>query len=163
MVKRSREGESDGGGDGEDEEEGQDDEANRVIGDVEGSKTEVPKHEDEYVDEEKYTTVTIEPMDASDAEEDDEDDNDSDGVSKDETKADGKPKVRPTVKEVKMPDGTVKEKRIWTKEKPTGPKQKKKKVKKFRYESKVERKATRSKQRARNNDAAKTRREAGKS
>lgn len=161
ILKKSREGESDA----EEPEVGSAVDGQTV--DVEdeaelASRAEIPRHEDEYIDEEKYTTVTIEAMDGSASEEEsgeDSESEDGEGGAKD----DGKTKVRATVKEIVMPDGTIKKKRIWTKDKPTVAKQKKKKVKKFRYESKMERKATRSKQRARNNDAAKTRREAAKS
>lgn len=87
--------------------------------------------EDEYIDEDKYTTVTIESVGISKA-----------GFSKvgeeaDEERAEG-------TEEGKEGDGK-KEKRVWTKEWPKNNKPKKKKVK-FRYETKAERKAERMKQ-----------------
>lgn len=162
ILKKTREGESDA----------EKPEADSIVegkaADIEdvaevASKAELSRHEDEYVDEEKYTTVTVEPMDDSVGMEDKVGEGSESEDRGDSAKGDGKGKVRATAREIVMPDGTIKKKRIWTKDKPTATRQKKKKVKKFRYESKVERKATRSKQRAKNNDAAKTRREAAKS
>ena len=98
---------------------------------------------DEYVDEDKYTTVTIEAMDDP---QDVHDDGDKAGPMK-ET-ADGA--------EQKEGDEQRKGKREWTKNKPAGIKKKKKP--KFRYESKAERKAGRQKQKSKNSAAAKERR-----
>ena len=53
-------------------------------------------------------------------------------------------------------DTPIKLKRVWTKERPGGPKKKKKK---FRYESKAERKATRHKERSGNTAKAKARKD----
>ena len=50
----------------------------------------------------------------------------------------------------------AKTKRVWTKERPSGPKKKKKK---FKYESKAERKVTRYKERSGNRAKAKARKE----
>lgn len=136
MLKKARKAEdsdesSDDGEDGDVETET----ADLPMDDIEG-------RQDEYIDEEKYTTVTIEPMKLSDEEESSADEADGD---------DGEASRTPT-------EGLKKEKRVWTKDKPAGSKPKKKK-KKFRYESKVERKATRSKQATKNSAAARARRE----
>ena len=108
--------------------------------------------EEEYVDEDKFTTVTVEPMNLSGSEDDaaSEDDNaaseDAEGQSNaPATSRKGQPKIGK--------DG----KRVWTKEKPDTGKAKKKR-KKFRYESKVERKMNRTKQAVKNSAAAKARR-----
>ena len=107
-------------------------------------------HEAEYIDEDRYTTVTVEEMDLS-----------KEGIYKAEQTAaraeDGNA----------IPDGeqegdgeTKATKRIWTKERPKdGVRKPKKKKAKFRYESKAERKQTRAKQRAKNSKQAKARRE----
>lgn len=104
--------------------------------------------EDEYVDEDRYTTVTVEAVDidrqgihtGETAEEISEDPGGDGEQGKATTDAPGEAK-----------------KRIWTKEKPKGDKPKKKKQK-FRYESKAERKFTRSKQQSKNREQAKARR-----
>ncbi|KAF1950671.1 hypothetical protein CC80DRAFT_496592 [Byssothecium circinans] len=85
---------------------------------------EVIDQEDEYIDEDKYTTVTIETV----------------GISKHgfETKGDREGDGGDA-------DGEKKEKKVWTKEKPKTSRPKKKKIK-FRYETKAERKAERVKQ-----------------
>ncbi|KAL6709680.1 hypothetical protein ACN47E_001108 [Coniothyrium glycines] len=87
--------------------------------------------EDEYVDEDKYTTVTIESVGITKA-----------GFlkpgDKDEAEGDADAKEKAAEEEKK-------EKRVWTKEWPKNNKPKKKKVK-FRYETKAERKAERMKQ-----------------
>lgn len=82
--------------------------------------------EDEYIDEDKYTTVTIESVGisksgfekAAGAKQDDDDD----------------------------AAAAEKQKREWTKEKPKSDRPKKPKKKKFRYETKAERKMERVKQ-----------------
>lgn len=90
--------------------------------------------EDEYIDEDKYTTVTIESVGISKA-----------GFS---TPGDEDTNVKTSSHEGggenKEPDAEVK-KRVWTKAWPKSDKPKKKKVK-FRYETKTERKAERMKQ-----------------
>lgn len=101
---------------------------------------------DEYVDEDKYTTVTIEAMD---------DPRDTQADSEDQAKAAAAAKA----KEDALKAGTDKKKRIWTREKPgNGVSKVKPKKKKFRYESKAERKVTRQKQNSKNTAAAKERR-----
>lgn len=97
------------------------------------------KDDAEYADEDKYTTVTVEPMRSGNEEA--EDDDDTGG------KADKTTTEDPTNK-----------KRIWTKDKPKTTKAPTKKKQKFRYESKAERKATRVKQKSKNQKAAKARR-----
>lgn len=97
--------------------------------------------EDEYIDEDKYTTVTIESVDISRA-----------GFSvpgKDADEAMDTGKAEREEAEKKDGEGGIKRdangKRIWTKERPKTEWPKKKKIK-FRYESKADRKATRFKQ-----------------
>jgi ribosomal RNA-processing protein 17 len=105
--------------------------------------------EDEFVDEDKYTTVTVEAMGESASEGSDED-----GDAK------GSHSAAPMGDMAEV--GAAKKKRIWTKEPPAAdgrPKQKKKK--KFRYETKAERQETRRKQKKQSR-AAKAKREKGK-
>ena len=115
---------------------------------------EVPEvdHEEDYIDEDRHTTVTIEAVDVSkdglhkvaiEKEDDDE---------SDEIKEDGKSSGNAGREGQKARNG----KRVWTKERPGGPKKKKKK---FRYESKAERKVTRHKERSGSRAKAKARRE----
>ena len=108
-------------------------------------------HEDEYIDDDRFTTVTVEAVNIN-----------RDGLHKaivedDEapptiTEEDngGHPKDSHVTKQLESQGG----KRKWTKERPSGPKKKKKK---FRYESKAERKVTRYKERSGNKDKAKAR------
>jgi ribosomal RNA-processing protein 17 len=101
-------------------------------------------HEAEYIDEDKYTTVTVEAMDVT-----------REGLFKaeqEEAKEDEK-QAADTSEEP-----TADKKRKWTKDKPkdAGHKTKKKK-RNFRYESKAERKATRSKERSKNHKQARER------
>jgi ribosomal RNA-processing protein 17 len=110
-------------------------------------------HEAEYIDEDKYTTVTVEALDLSKGGlqkveqegRNQEDDEGTEVVAEEDTESKdaAKPKKRP-----------------WTKEKPRDRTDKPKpKKKKFRYETKSERKFTRMKQGARNSREAKARRE----
>jgi ribosomal RNA-processing protein 17 len=78
--------------------------------------------------------------------------NTSGGDEDDEPQAEGAQAITGTTNKGKP----VKGKRIWTKERPEGPKKKKKK---FRYESKAERKLTRYKERSKNKAQAKSRKE----
>lgn len=100
----------------------------------EAQPEEVLPDDEEYVDEDKYTTVTVEAMDGED-EADALDDEDSAVKtivpSKGEAGAKG-----------------ITKKRIWSKDG-----QAKAKKKKFRYESKAERQATRQKQKSKNHKA----------
>jgi ribosomal RNA-processing protein 17 len=109
-------------------------------------------HEAEYIDEDKYTTVTVEAMDLS-----------KEGLHK--LEQEGRKQEEDVVPEAEKKDAEPRDaakakKRTWTKDKPKDradkPKQKKKK---FRYETKSERKFTRMKQGARNSREAKARRE----
>ncbi|TKA60100.1 hypothetical protein B0A49_08100 [Cryomyces minteri] len=104
--------------------------------------------EDEYVDEDRYTTVTVETMDVS-----------RESLQKPEEEERGGeiPGVADGVAKPSAVNGRTTKKRIWTKDKPADAKQKPKK-KKFRYESKAERKTTRQKQKSKGSAAAKIRR-----
>lgn len=110
--------------------------------------------EAEYVDVDRFTTVTIEAMDVSKEGLHKADDDQRD---KDAADGDSQSEVNRATKQVK----DLNEKRKWTREKPKdkldGPKKKKKK---FRYESKGERKVTRVKQKMRNSKQASARRAA---
>lgn len=108
-------------------------------------------HEDEYVDEDRYTTVTVEAMDVS-----------RDGFHK--TIIHEQENQAPTTTN-SVEKGTTnsnakewqdakQEKRLRTKEPTSGPKKRKKK---FRYESKAERKVNRYKERSGNKAKAKAR------
>ncbi|KAF2842876.1 hypothetical protein M501DRAFT_1012265 [Patellaria atrata CBS 101060] len=112
---------------------------------------EIVDREEEYVDEDKFATVTIEAVDITregfrkvgnggDGEDDTEDE-DEDGIPKTTEKG----------------DKASGKKREWTKERPKAEKPKMKK-KKFRYESKAERQVTRFKQREKNRKQAQARR-----
>lgn len=103
-----------------------------------------PGREEEYVDEDRYTTVTVEPMRLSENEDESEGSEDEDDAKKREEAA-------------KQNEEVTKKKRIWTKKKPDDSRGKKKK-KKFKYESPVERKMARTKAKTRNSAAAKARR-----
>lgn len=110
-------------------------------------------HEAEYVDDDRFTTVTVETVDIS-----------REGFHKvaeeaDSEDADGERGGPGTVEDSRSGEKEDQKdassgKRKWTKERPGGPKKKKKK---FRYESKVERKMTRHKERSRNSKQAKER------
>lgn len=108
-------------------------------------------HEDEYVDDDRFTSVTIEAVDVSKdglhklKQEDEVDSEDASG----EKKSDGR-------RNNSASQGQEKPKRIWTKEQPIGPKKTKKK---FRYESKAERKVTRHKEKSGNKASARARKE----
>lgn len=102
-------------------------------------------NEVEFVDEDRFTTVTVEAVQVS-----------RDGLHKitQEKKMDSTEPETPT--STRAPTTTDQHgKRIWTKERPGGPKRKKK----FRYESKAERKVTRYKERSGNKSKAKVRKE----
>lgn len=111
----------------------------------------VVDHEDEYVDDDRFTSVTIEAVDVSKDglhklnQEDEVDSEDASG----EKKSDGR-------RNNSASQGQEKPKRIWTKEQPTGPKKRKKN---FRYESKAERKVTRYKEKSGNKASARARKE----
>ncbi|KAL9076789.1 MAG: hypothetical protein Q9161_000774 [Pseudevernia consocians] len=106
--------------------------------------------EDEYTDDDRFTTVTVEAVDVSKdglqrAVQDGEAESEASGRS------DGEPQ-RTTA--LHRRTGSEKGKRIWTKEPPSGLGQRKKK---FRYENKAERKATRYKERSGNKAKARAR------
>lgn len=110
----------------------------------EGFNEELPPpidREEEYIDEDKYTTVTVESVEISKS-----------GFSKPEEEGGSQ----------EAEDGTSKDpdnkKRVWTKERPNKDRPKKRKVK-FRYETKSERKVTRFKERSKNRSQAKARRD----
>lgn len=109
-------------------------------------------HEDEYLDEERHTTVTIETVEVTRDglrrnRDDIEDDDDKNG----EEKTQDYEAMRSTQSTGKS-DG--KKHLPWSKDKPARPKTKKKK---FRYESKADRKTTRAKERSGNKAHAKAR------
>lgn len=108
------------------------------------------RREDEYIDEEKYTTVTVEPMEESQGGEESDASDEAEGK-------DGAEASKAGNDERDAKDTVVPKKRIWTKKPQHGKPRKRRK--KFRYETKIERKAGRSKQKAKNTAAAKARRE----
>jgi len=117
-------------------------------------------HEAEYIDEEMYTTVTVEAIDVSRDglhKVKEADGNTEDVLQSQEEKTEPETKV----KTGKVILGTRKlGKREWTKEKPKDrPDKPKIKRKKFRYEGKAERKFTRMKEKSKNSKEAKARRE----
>lgn len=134
--------------DDDDDDDGQEGEDAEWNGIQDEQADAVVDREDEYVDEDKYTTVTVETVDvgrggltkrkAPDDDDDDEDEASGDGESGGEEQQKGAAAAAARTK-----DG----KRAWTKEKPKTDKPKKKK-KKFRYESKCDRKVTQAKVKA---------------
>ena len=111
-------------------------------------------HEDEYMDEDRFTTVTVEAVDVS-----------KDGLQKAVQEEEDGSEALDTTRVYREPPeptasqgrtGSEKGKRIWTKEPPSGPRKRKKK---FRYETKTERKATRYKEKSGNKAKARARKE----
>lgn len=102
-------------------------------------------HEAEYIDEDKYTTVTVEAMDVT-----------REGLSKaGQVETEENHEQNADVSE----EPSSEKKRKWTKDKPKDAAHKNKKKKRnFRYESKAERKATRHKERSKNKKQARERR-----
>lgn len=98
-------------------------------------------HEAEYIDEDKYTTVTVEEVDVS-----------KHGITRpaDEEEEAERLRIEKETKAAAAKEAAEKEagKKIWPK----------KKKQKFRYESKAERRVTRGKQHASNKKAASERR-----
>lgn len=133
-----------------DEEEEEDDDYDKEYGQADGVQAGILErasklhHEEEFMDEDLYTTVTVEAVDVSRdgfhkiVQEVQEGDDESNKPTA------GRPSTRPGGR------------RIWTKERPNGPKKKKKP---FRYESKTERKVTRFKERSGNKSKARARKE----
>ncbi|KAI9652062.1 MAG: hypothetical protein M1829_001969 [Trizodia sp. TS-e1964] len=114
---------------------------------------EIQRHEDEYAGEDVHTTITVEPITinkegiyatTTDVEEVDED------VSGDEAALASHP---PSFAVSRL---KVNSKKVWTRENPA---RSHKKKRKFRYESKVDRKVTRMKERKGNREKAKARKE----
>ena len=111
-------------------------------------------HKAEYIDENKYTTVMVEAVNVSKeglhkaVEEAEDDPEDGLGIGQEGTKAESSPHEGTSLAQVG--------KRKWTKERPPGPKKRKKK---FHYESKADRKTTRHKERSGNRAKAKARKE----
>ncbi|KAF2084241.1 hypothetical protein K490DRAFT_76026 [Saccharata proteae CBS 121410] len=133
-----------------DEDEDDDDEAEEWGG-IEDAPEPVDR-EDEYIDEDKYTTVTVESVDIG-----------RDGFSRpseNDEDSEGGEAENKRGKDGEKEDAVAKteggKKRLWTKEKPKG--EAKKKKPKFRYESKAERRVTKSKQREKNSKQANARR-----
>lgn len=111
-------------------------------------------HEDEYMDEDRFTTVTVEAVDVSkDGLQKAIGDEGSENRGLDTERPDKDPQRRTSLQ---GSAGSGKEKRIWTREPPSGPKKRKRK---FRYESKAERKATRFKERSGNKAKSRARKE----
>lgn len=105
-------------------------------------------HEAEYIDEEKYTSVTVEEMDVT-----------REGLRK--AQADDELEEAQEVEDSNsaQPADPKPTKRKWTKEKPKdGAVKPRKKRKKFRYEGKAERKASREKEKSKNRQQARLRR-----
>jgi ribosomal RNA-processing protein 17 len=106
-------------------------------------------HEAEYIDEDRYTTVTVEAMDPSRT-----------GLYNAEKEAqDGATGSEAKPEDTADSNGKRQGKRTWTKERPVKEGQApKKKRKKFRYENKAERKLSRVKEKLKNSRQAKARR-----
>ena len=127
-----------------------------VEGEPLGKAIEAPEidHEAEYIDEDRFTTVTVEAVEVSKGgvhritEEDEES---GDGS---EARRGGRARSHIDVNNEKAK--TDNKKRVWTKERPNGPNKKKKK---FKYENKADRKITRHKERSKSKAQAKSRRE----
>ena len=146
-VSDSSERESNGDSEeGEEEEEPWD-----GIGDRDPSS--LVDHEDEYMDGDRFTTVTVEAVDVSkdglqrSGHHEEENENATSG--KDGLNGEAQKDLEPHARE-----GFEKRKRVWTKKPPNGPKKRKKK---FKYESKAERKVTRYKERLGNRAKARAR------
>ena len=111
-------------------------------------------HEDEYMDEDRFTTVTVEAVDVSkDGLQRVVQDGENESERSDTDKPDGESQI---ITALPGRTGSEKGKRVRTKEPPSGPRKKKKK---FRYESKAERKTTRYKERLGNKVKARARKE----
>jgi ribosomal RNA-processing protein 17 len=111
----------------------------------------VVDHEDEYMDEDRFTTVTVEAVDVTRdglrkavGEDDSRQESGTEGVNN------GSGEGVAGHKRTRLENG----KRIWTKEPPKGLRKRKKK---FHYESKAERKVTSYKERSGNKEKAKVR------
>lgn len=116
-------------------------------------------HEAEYIDEDKYTTVVVEEMDVTKEGlmkvGQDEDDDSTTGKSPEPDAAAEEENADAISKSEKKKTG----KRPWSKDKPKdkdAPRKPRKK-RNFRYEGKLERKASRFKQKRKNSEQAKAR------
>ncbi|MCJ1309970.1 hypothetical protein MMC25_003631 [Agyrium rufum] len=124
-------------GESSDESEGDADEKHHSEADVAPEEDRLD-HDVEYLDEDKHTTVTVETVDVTReglqkvADEQEVDNSDP------ESHTEGSAVTETARKQI----GPAK--RVWTKDRPGGPKKKKKK---FKYETKAERKETRHKER----------------
>ena len=117
-------------------EDGTEDEVWGGIEDDEKEKApELVGHEEEYIDEDRYTTVTVEAVDVS-----------KEGLLR---VADDDPSEETMEAEAKPAEKEENDKKRWPK---------KPKKKKFRYESKAERKVTRARQKSGNKSRAEARR-----
>lgn len=106
------------------------------------------EEEEEYVDEEKFTTVTIEPMGMLTDDIDDE--LEREGLAKKLAAETAQAEKEYAEKNRKL--------KPWEKPRWDGKEKKKNKVKKFRYETKAERSISRMKQKSKNSSQAKARR-----
>lgn len=111
-------------------------------------------HENEYIDDDRFTTVTVEAVEVSKdglhrSAQENEEDSESSGAGDAHSGQRGSSAGQQRV-------GSETAKRTWTKGPPKGVKKKKPK---FRYESKAERKLTRHKERSGNRTKAKARKE----
>jgi ribosomal RNA-processing protein 17 len=108
-------------------------------------------HEAEYVDEDKYTTVTVESVNISrDGFDRAEDESEVGSAQEGSESKDNSGQATANAQSTK--------KRTWTKKNPKSTKPKKKK--KFRYEAPAERKASRMRERSKGKEQAKARRAA---
>ena len=109
-------------------------------------------HEDEYMDDDRFTTVTVEAVDVSKdglQKASQDKDNESEASGQNTPDRESQPSMA-----LQGKTGSEKVKKMWTKEPPNGTRKRKKK---FRYESKAERKATRYKERSGNKAKARAR------
>lgn len=105
-------------------------------------------HEAEYIDEDKYTTVTVETLDVS-----------REALFKVEQESGQTDPPQIGTEDVDKEPPTEDKRRRWTKDKPKAKSTKvQKKRRNFRYESKGERKMSRTKERAKNSKQARERR-----
>ena len=121
---------------------------NEAVSDDEGTPPQ-PDADAEYIDEGKYTTVTVEEMDVS-----------REGLRKLEDDGDEEPEQQRKPDDDESPKAPSEShaKRKWTKERPKDLSEKPRKQRRnFRYENKSERKLARVKQKLKNSRQAKAR------
>lgn len=111
-------------------------------------------HEDGYMDEDRFTTVTVEAVEVSKDGLQTAAQNEANEGERSEIKTSDEQLQRTAALHREI--GSEKGKRVWTKEAPRVPRKRKKK---FRYENKTERKATRYKERLGNKVKARARKE----